>query len=555
MPCVHKIQIQLAKMGKENRMTRKPKLPEEFVYTQPTVMIAGFGGCGVNTIKFITELDVDPREHHHLSMLAANTDVPQFLSQFYTNDGDVKYMRRLNRWRKEQLQLLQLGKNMQIPADEKGDGAGGDPEVGRQAVESSKDEIMKAFAKAKVPILVGGLGGGTGTAALPQVAEYLKSEKLPLAIAVMPFATEHRDFKAVPALERIQSLGIPTIPLYNQNLFEIDKNMTFKQAWRYMVEKFMVPMLWDIKEMIQKVGQHNNDIKDFRTFLRQGNLVLFGNYEHYDNRSLKPEDVALELITNPLQHWQMIIKKARMLLISYFGDWSLGEYDEINKAILSHVDPSLNGGIKPEIHGGVYETNDKRKWIALLAIAYEEVKVQESAKQASEIPVKLITEAGNAEQKEVPVQQPPREVLARIEYFLEGDTNKFSPRVDLVPPGLADKWNKVKDLIPSQAKPRLEEMNGVMDEIEAYLSEKLAGRRLAYSWHLRPFFPSRNPELAVNDVNQNPEHTKSESVKRPFNGLVIRGRSLWNKVRGNYQDRIQPLHLQSNGEEGREEKL
>jgi cell division protein FtsZ len=67
-----------------------------------------------------------------------------------------------------------------------GSGAGGDPELGRQAAEENASLISLSLSGAKTMILIAGMGGGTGTGASPVVAR-LATEKGSTVIGVVTF--------------------------------------------------------------------------------------------------------------------------------------------------------------------------------------------------------------------------------------------------------------------------------------------------------------------------------------------------------------------------------
>src|SRR3954468_8977707 len=53
----------------------------------------------------------------------------------------------------------------------RGLGAGGDPELGRLAAEADREKINKVVKECDLVFLIGGMGGGTGSGAMPTVAE------------------------------------------------------------------------------------------------------------------------------------------------------------------------------------------------------------------------------------------------------------------------------------------------------------------------------------------------------------------------------------------------
>src|SRR5437868_13608701 len=53
----------------------------------------------------------------------------------------------------------------------RGLGAGGDPELGREAAEADREKISHVVKGCDLVFLIAGMGGGTGSGALPVVAE------------------------------------------------------------------------------------------------------------------------------------------------------------------------------------------------------------------------------------------------------------------------------------------------------------------------------------------------------------------------------------------------
>src|SRR3990170_3173416 len=73
----------------------------------------------------------------------------------------------------------------------KGLGAGGDPELGRQAAEESRDKIKELLLDSDMVFLTCGEGGGTGTGATPIIAEIAKEiNSLTVSVVTKPFSFE-----------------------------------------------------------------------------------------------------------------------------------------------------------------------------------------------------------------------------------------------------------------------------------------------------------------------------------------------------------------------------
>ncbi|MCZ6753994.1 MAG: cell division protein FtsZ, partial [Gemmatimonadetes bacterium] len=83
---------------------------------------------------------------------------------------------------------VQLGKKLT-----RGLGAGARPEIGRQAIEENKDEVLHAIQNSDLVFVTCGMGGGTGTGAAPMVAQLARDiGALTVGIVTKPFLFEGR---------------------------------------------------------------------------------------------------------------------------------------------------------------------------------------------------------------------------------------------------------------------------------------------------------------------------------------------------------------------------
>ena len=123
------------------------------------IKVIGCGGGGCNAVNRMIESGVKGVE-----FIVANTD----LQVLNNSKANIK---------------LQLGKD--------GLGAGGQPDVGREAAVDSKKEIEEALKGADMIFITAGMGGGTGTGAAPVVAEISQAlGALTVAIVTKPFGFE-----------------------------------------------------------------------------------------------------------------------------------------------------------------------------------------------------------------------------------------------------------------------------------------------------------------------------------------------------------------------------
>jgi cell division protein FtsZ len=87
---------------------------------------------------------------------------------------------------------LQIGNNAT-----KGLGAGGKPEVGREAALEDRERIAELIDGADMLFIAAGMGGGTGTGAAPVVAEVAKDLGiLTVAVVTKPFMFEGKRMRS-----------------------------------------------------------------------------------------------------------------------------------------------------------------------------------------------------------------------------------------------------------------------------------------------------------------------------------------------------------------------
>src|SRR5436305_7593742 len=132
--------------------------------TTARIKVIGDGGGGGNAVNRMIDAQL-----RGIEFIAANTDL-QALAKCR---APVK---------------LQLGRSLT-----KGLGAGADPEVGRKSALEDTDQILECLEGADMVFLTAGLGGGTGTGAVPIIAS-LAAEigALTVAVVTKPFGFEGR---------------------------------------------------------------------------------------------------------------------------------------------------------------------------------------------------------------------------------------------------------------------------------------------------------------------------------------------------------------------------
>ena len=102
-------------------------------------------------------------------------------------------------------------------------GCFGNPEMGRKAVEISKDEIEKVVKDTSLVILVAGLGGGNGTGEIEEIVKITNKLKTKtIAIVTFPFSFERKNRKdaANKCIQKIQNSVDEVIIIKNEELLQ-----------------------------------------------------------------------------------------------------------------------------------------------------------------------------------------------------------------------------------------------------------------------------------------------------------------------------------------------
>ena len=159
--------------------------------------------------------------------------------------------------------VLQIGKETT-----KGLGAGANEIVGEKSAIESKEEIKKILQNTDMLFLTAGMGGGTGTGALPVVAEIAKSMNiLTVAIVTKPFTFEGRKrlLRAEGGIARLTNNVNALIVVLNDNLLKVVGEKTSIQDAFELADNTLKQGIQSITDLITTVGDINIDFADIQT--------------------------------------------------------------------------------------------------------------------------------------------------------------------------------------------------------------------------------------------------------------------------------------------------
>jgi cell division protein FtsZ len=288
---------------------------EDLGVAPATIKVIGVGGGGGNAVNRM----IDSRLRG-IEFIAANTDL-QALSRCR---APLK---------------LQLGRTIT-----RGLGAGADPEVGRKAALEDTDRLLEILDGSDMVFLTAGLGGGTGTGAVPIIAR-LASEMGALTVAVVtkPFSFEGRRRMqlAEKGLDELRAAVDTVIAIPNERLLNfVERGTPLSEAF-LIADDVLRQAVQGISDLITIPGEVNADFADVRTVMSGMGMALMGTgMGQGENRAIEAAQAA---VSSPLLE-ETSIQGARGVLINITGglDLTLHEVAEAARTIADSVDPDAN---------------------------------------------------------------------------------------------------------------------------------------------------------------------------------------------------------------------
>jgi cell division protein FtsZ len=264
---------------------------------------------------------------------------------------------------------MQIGKKLT-----RGLGAGARPEIGRQAVHESEDEIRKALEGADLVFITAGMGGGTGTGAAPLVGEIARDMgALTIGIVTKPFAFEgkKRLRQAEQGLAELRRTVDTTILVPNDRLLAVvPKGTTFRDALK-KADEVLLHATQGISDLIRVSGEVNVDFADVRTIMAcRGPALMGSGFGEGENRA---QEAAQEAISSPLLD-NVSIRGAQGVLINITGgmDLAIDEVTRISTIIQEEAgdeaeiifgavhDPELEGRVRVTVIATGFDAENER---------------------------------------------------------------------------------------------------------------------------------------------------------------------------------------------------
>ncbi|MBI3072665.1 MAG: cell division protein FtsZ [Deltaproteobacteria bacterium] len=265
---------------------------------------------------------------------------------------------------------IQLGPNLT-----KGLGAGGIPEVGRNAANEDRTRIAETLQGADMVFVTAGMGGGTGTGAAPVIAEVARDlGALSVGVVTKPFFFEgkKRRRQAEEGLAELKRCVDTLIVIPNQRLLNLcPENTPILEAFR-QADSVLLNAVRGISDIITVSGLVNVDFADVRTTMCGMGMALMGTgVATGDRRAL---EAAQNAISSPLLE-DISIDGATGILINITGPSTLGLHEVSEAATLieeaasedAHVifgaviDPNMKDEVKITVIATGFERSEERK--------------------------------------------------------------------------------------------------------------------------------------------------------------------------------------------------
>lgn len=286
-----------------------PQIKPE-VETFARIKVLGVGGSGRNAVNHMIDSRVKGVE-----FIAINTDAQ-----------DLHHSLAKKK--------IHIGKNLT-----RGLGTGMNPELGKRAVEETKEEIQEAIKGADMVFVAGGLGGGTFTGAAPIVARTAKElDCLTVAVVTKPFSFEGQQRMRIAdiGLDELRGAVDALILIPNDRLLAtVDKDTTAKSAFA-ICDDILKQAVEGISDLITTPGIINIDFADIKAIMEGAGAALMGiGKASGDHRA---EEAAKMAINSPLLEVSITGAKGVLFSIAGGDDLTMFEIQEAAKIITESVD-------------------------------------------------------------------------------------------------------------------------------------------------------------------------------------------------------------------------
>jgi cell division protein FtsZ len=277
------------------------------------IKVIGIGGAGCNTIHRLSQSNIK-----NADLISVNTDVQDLKKK----NSHIK---------------IKIGEKLT-----NGLGSGMKPEIGCLAAKESEKELEDIMRNSDIIFFAAGLGGGTGSGAMPVVSEIAKKLGiLTIGVVTLPFSFEGKKRRkiALASLEDIKKNIDTLVVIPNDKLINI---IPPKATIDFAFEKcddLLKEAVESISNIISNTGILNLDFADIKETLKNGGVAFFGTGKaEGKDRANKALEKAFSLSISGFS-----LDKSNSILFnvaSGSGNATISEIKNIAEEIKKKVSPS-----------------------------------------------------------------------------------------------------------------------------------------------------------------------------------------------------------------------
>ncbi|MEA3445042.1 MAG: cell division protein FtsZ [Bacteroidota bacterium] len=328
-------------------MAEQNQKPEQREKPSPIIKVFGVGGGGGNAVNYMKTQGI--------------TDV-----DFFVCNTDSQALERSPVENK-----IPIGQALT-----EGRGAGNNPEIGKKAALESEEGISQILKEGtKMLFVTAGLGGGTGTGAVPVIASIAqKQDILTIGIVTIPFKFEGqvRLKQAIKGLEEMEKHVDSLLVINNEELRKIHGDLKISEAFAKADDVLLVAVK-GIAEIITVHGHVNVDFADVRTVMKNSGVAILGSaYASGENRGIHAIKKALD---SPLLNSNDICGAKNVLLNVTSGNEEF-RLDELGQ-ITDYVQSTVKNDVQIIWGNGIDESLGDKIRVVIIATGFKKDNIHE----------------------------------------------------------------------------------------------------------------------------------------------------------------------------------
>jgi cell division protein FtsZ len=222
----------------------------------------------------------------------------------------------------------------------KGHGAGARPEVGEQAAIESRDDIRECLRGCDMVYLAAGMGGGTGTGALPVIAGVARDMGiLTVSVVTRPFSFEgkRRAQYANDGINKIKQVVDALIVVPNDRLLDLSERTTSLTDAFAMADNVLRQAVQGVTDLVTKPGLINVDFADLRNIMRHAGGAIMGVGAGMGER--RADDALKRAMESPLMETSIHGAKGVILNVTASSSIGIIEVEDAARNLQEVIDP------------------------------------------------------------------------------------------------------------------------------------------------------------------------------------------------------------------------